>query len=296
MFATINEKDKIIENKYLCEKCNFNTLDKTDYNRHIQTLKHKKNQNYLKCSVTINEKNIEKKSYSCDCGKIYGYRQSLNVHKKKCQNNKKEIIISANDETDNKDLILKLLQQNIELQTKLAELLPNLGHTTNINNTINANVNIQIYLNENCKNAMTLEDFVKGINVNVSDLLLTKKKGLIEGITSLMLNHLDQLPFSERPLWCSDKKRKRLYIKEDTWKEDINHIKTREAIYNVSKVQCRNIKKFIDDKPDWLSHDKVKDDYMELIKSVTDSMENKVEKVIDKLIDNIHFSTNNLLE
>ena len=84
MFATINEKDKIIENKYLCEKCNFNTLDKTDYNRHIQTLKHKKNQNDLKCSVTINEKNIEKKSYSCDCGKIYGYRQSLNVHKKKC--------------------------------------------------------------------------------------------------------------------------------------------------------------------------------------------------------------------
>ena len=232
----------------------------------------------------------------CDCGKSYKHHQSLNNHKKKCQNNKKEIIISTNDETDNKDLILKLLQQNIELQTKLAELLPNLGHTTNINNTINANVNIQIYLNENCTNAMSLEDFVKGINVNVSDLLLTKKKGLIEGITSLMLNHLDQLPFSERPLWCSDKKRKRLYIKEDTWKEDINHIKTREAIYNVSKVQCRNIKKFIEDKPDWLSHDKVKDDYMELIKSVTDSMENKVEKVIDKLIDNIHFSTNNLLE
>ena len=69
----------------------------------------KKNQNDLKCSVTINEKNIEKKSYSCDCGKIYGYRQSLNVHKKKCQNNKKEIIISSNDETDNKDLILKLV-------------------------------------------------------------------------------------------------------------------------------------------------------------------------------------------
>lgn len=289
MTSILGEKK---EKFYLCKKCDYHTSDKSKYNRHLLTDKH----NTPKYSQKGEKKEINDKRIMCDCGKSYKHHQSLNNHKKKCQNNKKEIIISANDETDNKDLILKLLQQNIELQTKLAELLPNLGHTTNINNTINANVNIQIYLNENCKNAMTLEDFVKGINVNVSDLLLTKKKGLIEGITSLMLNHLDQLPFSERPLWCSDKKRKRLYIKEDTWKEDINHIKTREAIYNVSKVQCRNIKKFIDDKPDWLSHDKVKDDYMELIKSVTDSMENKVEKVIDKLIDNIHFSSNNLLE
>ena len=289
MTSILGEKK---EKFYLCNKCDYHTSDKSKYNRHLLTDKH----NTPKYSLKGEKKEINDKRIMCDCGKSYKHHQSLNNHKKKCQNNKKEIIISSNDETDNKDLILKLLQQNIELQTKLAELLPNLGHTTNINNTINANVNIQIYLNENCKNAMTLEDFVKGINVNVSDLLLTKKKGLIEGITSLMLNHLDQLPFSERPLWCSDKKRKRLYIKEDTWKEDINHIKTREAIYNVSKVQCRNIKKFIEDKPDWLSHDKVKDDYMELIKSVTDSMENKVEKVIDKLIDNIHFSTNNLLE
>jgi hypothetical protein len=289
MTSILGEKK---EKFYLCKKCDYHTSDKSKYNRHLLTDKH----NTPKYSQKGEKKEINDKRIMCDCGKSYKHHQSLNNHKKKCQNNKKEIIISANDETDNKDLILKLLQQNIELQTKLAELLPNLGHTTNINNTINANVNIQIYLNENCKNAMTLEDFVKGININVSDLLLTKKKGLIEGITSLMLNHLDQLPFSERPLWCSDKKRKRLYIKEDTWKEDINHIKTREAIYNVSKVQCRNIKKFIEDKPDWLSHDKVKDDYMELIKSVTDSMENKVEKVIDKLIDNIHFSSNNLLE
>ena len=289
MTSILGEKK---EKFYLCKKCDYHTSDKSKYNRHLLTDKH----NTPKYSLKGEKKEINDKRIMCDCGKSYKHHQSLNNHKKKCQNNKKEIIISANDETDNKDLILKLLQQNIELQTKLAELLPNLGHTTNINNTINANVNIQIYLNENCKNAMSLEDFVKGINVNVSDLLLTKKKGLIEGITSLMLNHLDQLPFSERPLWCSDKKRKRLYIKEDTWKEDINHIKTREAIYNVSKVQCRNIKKFIDDKPDWLSHDKVKDDYMELIKSVTDSMENKVEKVIDKLIDDIHFSSNNLLE
>ena len=289
MTSILGEKK---EKFYLCKKCDYHTSDKSKYNRHLLTDKH----NTPKYSLKGEKKEINDKRIMCDCGKSYKHHQSLNNHKKKCQNNKKEIIISSNDETDNKDLILKLLQQNIELQTKLAELLPNLGHTTNINNTINANVNIQIYLNENCKNAMTLEDFVKGINVNVSDLLLTKKKGLIEGITSLMLNHLDQLPFSERPLWCSDKKRKRLYIKEDTWKEDINHIKTREAIYNVSKVQCRNIKKFIEDKPDWLSHDKVKDDYMELIKSVTDSMENKVVKVIDKLIDNIHFSSNNLLE
>ena len=167
-------------------------------------------------------------------------------------------------------------------------MIPKIGN--NNNNIINNKLNIQIFLNENCKDAMNLGDFVNGIRIDVGDLMITKEKGTVEGLSNLLVTHLNKLPLYRRPLWCSDKKRKRLYIKEEIWKEDKDNLKTQEAIYNLSKLQSRNINKFILDKPNWINNDRQKEDYMQIVKAVTESMENKVDKVIDKLIDNIHFT------
>jgi hypothetical protein len=179
-------------------------------------------------------------------------------------------------------------EQNNKLQNTLIEMIPKIGN--NNNNIINNKLNIQIFLNENCKDAMNLGDFVNGIRIDVGDLMITKEKGTVEGLSNLLVTHLNKLPLYQRPLWCSDKKRKRLYIKEEIWKEDKDNLKTQEAIYNLSKLQSRNINKFILDKPNWINNDRQKEDYMQIVKAVTESMENKVDKVIDKLIDNIHFT------
>ena len=308
MFPNVRRKNEKTGRNFVCETCDFITSDKKDFGRHLLTRKHEKNINVPKCSgktgKTEDDIKTEKK-ISCECGKLYTYRQSLNVHKKKCdiinKSINKSIIkekkIEENDiDKDNyKQLILKMFEQlkeqneqNNKLQNTLIEMIPKIGN--NNNNIINNKLNIQIFLNENCKDAMNLGDFVNGIRIDVGDLMITKEKGTVEGLSNLLVTHLNKLPLYQRPLWCSDKKRKRLYIKEEIWKEDKDNLKTQEAIYNLSKLQSRNINKFILDKPNWINNDRQKEDYMQIVKAVTESMENKVDKVIDKLIDNIHFT------
>jgi len=163
----------------------------------------------------------------------------------------------------------------------------------NINNgTITNKVNVQLYLNENCSEAMNINDFVSGMTVDVEDLMVTKEKGAIAGISNILINHLNKLPLSRRPLWCSDKKRKRLYIKDEVWLEDRDNLKTKEAIYNISKMQTRNLTKYIADKPNWLNNESQKDEYMLIVRAATESMHDRTEKVIDKILNEISFTEN----
>jgi hypothetical protein len=281
----VSEKNEKNEKKYDCINCDYKTYKKTDYTRHLSTVKHINMHNDVKC-LQKNEK-----SFECECGKFYSSRQTLYVHKKKC-NKKLEDVCESKSEKSNEALILKLLAQNALLQNSLLEMIPKLG-TTNINNgIITTNVNVQLYLNENCKDAMSISDFVSGMSVEVSDLLVTKEKGAIEGISALLINHLNKLPMCQRPLWCSDKKRKRLFVKEAVWEEDTNNVKTKEAIYNISKVQTRNLTKYIADKPDWINNDNHKDEYMLIIRSATETMQDRTEKVIDKILNEISFTDN----
>lgn len=291
------EKTEKTGTKYTCDACVFCTSDKKDYKRHLSTLKHKIAENVDECSVMFNPK----KKFQCECGKMYSYKQSLNVHKKKCIFETKIVcddneIEENNINKTNQELILELLEQNKQLQQALINVIPNIGNNNNSHNTVNNKLNIQIFLNENCKDAMSLGDFINGICVDTENLILTREKGQVEGISNILVKHLNMIPIYQRPLWCSDKKRKKLYIKEDVWKEDKDNVKTKEAIYNVSKIQTRNITKFISDKPNWMQNDRQKDEYMHIVKAVTDPMENKIDKVLDKIIDDIHFNETNIKE
>ena len=305
--------------KYSCKFCDFESSNKTDYKRHLSTDKHQKWQNSNVFSINSNDfsqKNA--RPFSCNCGKLYKYKSNLYLHHKKCKfenENKKENLnkmienkmienkmIDNNEELNYKEMFLEVMKQNkilqstvIEQSKQLINIIPiihSTNHIINNNQKIKQNVNINVFLNETCKDAINMSDFIKNIEISLNDLKCTGQKGLIEGISNLFINNLNKLPPVSRPIWCSDKKRKKLYIKENEWTEDENNIETKRAIENISKIQSKNINKYIYYNPQWMTNDSDKETYLEIVKNVTDHIDDKTDKIIDKLIDSIHLSSN----
>lgn len=313
----MTSKNPIKIRTFCCEFCDYLTSDKKDYTRHLKTIKHYNRINTSKI-LQNTSKNPEKSEnqFCCDCGKNYKHRQSLYNHLKKCdfkneksENNNKnneiifekfvEIIEKTNEKSNenSKELILNIIKEQAKMFT---DLIPKIGNNntitntnTNSNNTNNVkqNFNVNVFLNENCKDAMSLNDFVKKIEVSVNDLLFSKEKGLIKGISNLFIKNLNDLPIIQRPLWCSDKKRKKIYVKEEAWSEDVDNNKTKEAIYNISKAQTGNINKYIQQKPNWMADDNDKTTYIDIVRTVTEEVDDgKREKVIDTIMETIHLT------
>ena len=297
-------------NKYNCKKCYFITCKKTDYTRHLETQKHKNNKNddlLMTDDDFKNEKNEKnEKIYYCQCGKKYKYKQGIHVHRKKCnfknsltdinENNQETALtttIKEESDISYKTMFLDMMKQNKELQNAICEMIPKMGNTVNTTNNTNNinNINVTVFLNDKCKDAISMTDFIKTIDISLDDLYVTKNKGLIGGISNIFVNQLNKLPLVQRPIWCSDKKRKRLFIKEDTWTEDTDNIKTAQAIKSVSVLQTKNINKYTKEKPNWIKNDKEKDDYIYIVKTTTDTVEDKTNPIIDKMIDVIHLTT-----
>jgi len=255
------------------------------------------------------------KLYCCTCGKKYKYKQGLYVHRKSCLLNEDikdikcipettTIILNKENEINNtyeppdndlnyKLMFMEMMKQNKELQNTICELLPKVGNNNVTHNTHNLtnNINVSVFLNDNCKDAMNMSDFLQTIEIGLDDLFITKNKGLVGGISNIFINHLNKIPLVQRPIWCTDKKRRRLFIKEDTWSEDIDNVKTTAAIKNVSYIQTKNITKYVKSKPNWIANENDKDEYMAIIKTSTDPIEGKTNHIVDNLIETIHLST-----
>lgn len=301
MLTNNNKKmHKNAKNKYECNLCNFTSPNKYNYSIHLTTEKHLKLSNNF-----VNDNSGNK--YECKCGKIYNHRQSLHVHRKKCdfKDNKinENIINKKEDDFDYKECVLFIMnqlksqgEQNNSLQNTLLDLIPKLGNSINNSNinSNNKNFNINIFLNETCKDAMNIGDFVKKIEVSVKDLLVSKENGIVDGISNLIVNHLNKMPLIERPLWCSDKSKKKIFIKDESWEEDLNCEKTGKAIEDVSKLQARNINKFIIDNPNWMNNEKLKEQYIDIVKKATEPIHNKKTKIVDKLLDTIYLKDENV--
>jgi hypothetical protein len=297
-----NDNEKICKNlkKYGCESCDYYTSDKTDFNKHLLTLKHKKITNDNEISEKIG------KEYMCSqCGKKYKYASGLSCHKKKCIPQTTAIIeetsmTTTSDELNYKEMFLELMHQNKEimiqnnkLQNTISELIPKVGNTTNTNshNNINIKIDILSLLNDKCKDALSITDFIELIKVEVKDLLYTGEKGLTNGVSNLFLEQLNSLPLVKRPIWCSDKKRKKIFIKDDEWEEDMNNKKTKEAIKSISAKQAKNMNKYTKENPDWMSNERKKEKYIEIVKEATSDLdENKQINVINSLLKDIHLS------
>lgn len=214
--------------KLICETCDFKCSNKQDYTRHLSTRKHK-----MLTDVDINVDNKtpkNAKAFTCECGKEYKYRQSLSVHKKKCQYIAKEPIentfVPEEKEPSDRQLMMTLIKQNGEITKQngeltktIHEILPKIGDTTNNTNTnCNNTFNVQLYLNNECKNAMSIQDFIKSIELNMSHLKAVTDKGYVDSVSNIMIKALGDLEITDRPLHCTDLKRDTIYIKDnDEW-------------------------------------------------------------------------------
>jgi hypothetical protein len=280
--------------KFLCKKCHYSTSSKKDYNKHILTLKHKNNVQILPNTDELSQKIPQTlNTFVCDCGRHYKHRQSLFNHKRVCSD------CEENTEHDNslneKDLIMTLLQQNNQLQTQIIELCKDKS-ITNINNT-NAHINshnktfnLNVFLNETCKDAMNIMEFVDSLKLQLSDLESVGRLGYVEGISNIIVKNLKQLDVHKRPVHCSDSKREVMYIKdEDKWeKENEEKKKLRKVIKKIADKNARLIPKFKEEHPDCVkSVSKFSDQYNKLIVESFDNDAEKEDKIIKKIAKNV---------
>ena len=233
--------------KFECELCEYSCSKKGDWNRHLQTRKHKLVTN----SDEKTSKNI--KSYTCECGKIYKHRQNLYTHKMKCNYKKCEFLETENeDDSTYKKMYMDIIEENKELRGMVKEMIPNIG-----NNNNNKNFNINVFLNENCKDAVNLMDFVNGLQFKMEDVEDMGKLGFVEGTSKIFINGLKELEYTKRPVHCSDIKQETLYIKDNNmWEQDTdNNDKMKHAIDEITKANMHNIPQWIRDNPTFGSDD-----------------------------------------
>jgi hypothetical protein len=275
--------------KYICKTCNFNSCNKKDYTRHLLTDKHL-------LLTNPNLKTHKNPIFNCICGKSYKHSSSLCGHKKKCnfiENSNEQEIINNNDTTNKDELINYLIKENKEFKNLILEIVKkdtynNSNNTTN--NSHNKTFNLQFFLNETCKDAMNIMDFVDSIKIQLSDLEKVGKIGFVEGISNIIVQSLNSLDETKRPVHCTDSKREVMYVKdEDKWeKENEEKMKLRKAIKTVAHKNSKMLSEFRIKNPDCLkSTSKVSDTYNKLVmEAMGGKGDNDLEKE-DKIIKNI---------
>jgi len=241
---------------FSCELCYYKTCKLTDYTKHLSTDKHKKHENDSKMVVNDSEKSQKVAQYICECGNIYKYDSGYYRHKKKCQ-----LTQIKTDDLSDKDLILMLINQNKELMQIIKNGTNNNNNgNTNIINSNNKTFNLQVFLNETCKDAMNISDFIESVQLQVSDLENVGKVGYIEGISNIIIKNLQALEVEKRPVHCTDKKREVMYVKEDNiWeKEDEANKRLRKAIRKIAHKNICMFKAYREKYPDCEEYDSKK--------------------------------------
>jgi hypothetical protein len=303
--TNLEKKGEKGEANYHCNICDYTSCIKFSYERHLMTSKH--NNQVQKLTNETNEtKNETKKNKKekkekyvniiCNCGKVYYSRTTLWRHKKKCnfiEKSNEQEIINNNDTTDKDELINYLIKENKEFKNLILEIVKkdtynNSNNTTN--NSHNKTFNLQFFLNETCKDAMNIMDFVDSIKLQLSDLEKVGKNGFVEGISSIIVKNLNSLDENKRPVHCTDSKREVMYVKdEDKWeKENEEKMKLRKAIKKVAHKNSKMLCEFRSKNPDCLkSTSKISDQYNKLvIEAMGGKGDNDLEKE-DKIIKNI---------
>ena len=310
----MNDNKKTPKNakKFYCDFCDFICFKQSDWLRHVSRPKHKNNENGKKNAQ--NDKKNAKHNYVCDCGSVYKYHSGLVRHKKTRTCEKINETINSTDISNVKsltDLVLEVVKQNKELVSELVSLnnesqKHNQELTNKIveicnNNTINNNTlinnhsnnktfNLNVFLNETCKDAMNINDFVDSLQLQLSDLEDVGKLGFVEGISNIIVKNLKALDVHKRPVHCADKKREVIYIKDDNkWeKENDNKQKLRKAIRRVAFKNEKLLPKFKELHPGCsYSESKYSDHYSKLVIEAMGGVGNNEIEQQDKIIRNI---------
>ena len=292
----LQEKSPKIPTEFICEKCYYNTCNKKDFNRHLLTNKHR-----MLTNIDNKIPKIPKKEFRCECGKLYKYRQSLSVHKKKCiiinENSslitiqdKKEImednyklceLQADNDEL--RTMIKQLITENAKQQQQIGDLIPLIGNNT-INNTQNNKISIKMFLDQHCKNAINMTDFVNSIKVTLDQLEYTTEHGLTDGLTKTIMDNINRLSIYERPLHCTDVKRETLYIKDDDkWSKDNSRERMKLAIKGATNANYRALKDWQGVHPDFRKDERLTEYFTDMILKLGRSLDGIDDKVLKNL-------------
>ena len=287
---------------YNCEPCGFTTDNKTDYERHLTRKKH-----IIKCFSTPDNQSSVSNTYICpSCYKSFKCRTSIYKHKAIC----KEAEITATPAATTPaattattpsekhlcevltknftNAMLMIFQQNTEFQSKMMELCKNGGmsnshNTTNSNNTNNT-FNMNLFLNEKCKDAMNMKDFVNSIQLNLTDLENVGRLGYVEGMSNILIDNLQKTDVYKRPVHCSDVKRETLYVKDnDEWeREGPDHQKMVNAVLAVEQKNISVLGKWANEHPKCMnSNTRENEKYFKLSKVATDGeKDGNIAKVI----------------
>ncbi len=238
--------------EYICKKCNYSTTKKNAWNRHLITQKHVRLSNFV-CSK---------------CGKSYKFMSGLSRHEIKCKNKFEKHIDD--------------LKATIEKQTvKLNNLITSVHNKPNI-----TNMQINLFLNHECRNAMNFQDFLDTLSLSIDDLKYTSAHGYVKGITNIFVKNLNDLNPIDRPIHCSDKNKLEFYVKdEDKWGQDTSNRKLDKGINTVTHKQIKKIKDWEKSNPDWNNTDIGVENYMTMVKQIM-SMDEKGKIDIKKELGN----------
>jgi hypothetical protein len=286
-----------IPQNFNCDLCDYKSCNKKDYQKHLSTLKHKNRQNGSILDILEVKKS---QPYNCDfCEKKFHTHGGLWKHKKKCNS----VTITEFSDQDEKpvitnELILNILQQNQELQQMMMEqnktimeMSKNNQIVTNHNNvnSHNKTFNLQVFLNETCKDAMNIMDFVDSIQLQLTDLEKVGKDGFVAGISNIIMKNLQALDVTMRPVHCSDQKRETMYIKDQNeWHNDSKELpenqKLKKAIKQIAHKNICMIPEWKKKYPDCIYADSKKSDlYNHIMYESMDHNEANSEKIIKKI-------------
>ena len=287
-----------IQYKFYCKSCDYGCCKISLYNQHLNTSKHKNATKMLQNATNISKKNL------CDCGKQFQHHSSYYRHKKKCI--QKEEIIEKEDinviQYENSiapELIIEIIKQNQEFKDLLLEqnktIIEMSKNSSTTNNTINNNshnksFNLNFFLNETCKDAMNIMDFVDSIKIQLSDIESIGELGFVNGMSKLIIKHLNALDENMRPVHCNDPKRDSLYVKDaNVWeKEDSDNKKIKKAIKYISHKNICAIPQWKAKYPDCIYSDSKKSNQynhivIEAMGGPGDNDNEKADKIVKKI-------------
>ena len=266
-----NHLPNFTPSKFNCTACNFISSNKKDYNRHMMTAKHLRLIN-----ANDNSHNLPLNAHTCICGKEYKHAPSLSKHKKSCTYTppslppcpENTITYTIEEPATNEVQVLKtmifdlikqntLLQQNqLEMQTTLKEMIPHIGNNNNTtNNTTNVNgptFNVQLFLENDCKNAQSIQDFVRSIEIDHGHLVAMSKDGYVDTMSNILIQALNKMAVTDRPLHCTDLKRETVYIKDkETWnKSTADAPLMNRVISSIERGCVIEVKNYVDQTPE----------------------------------------------
>jgi hypothetical protein len=299
---------------FICETCDVTCIKKNDWDRHILTTKHNRNVGNI-----MEEKNSAKE-FICDCGKKYITNSGLWKHTKHCKEIKLNEPSDINDLSNNgispvevsylTNLVLEVVKNNTELQKHTNEIQKQnyelqkqnqefqkqmldicknnntIINSNNNNTTNNKTFNLQLFLNEECKDAMNMSDFINSIELKISDLENIGKYGYVEGVSNIIIKQLNDTDMYKRPVHCSDAKRETLYVREENkWEKNTKETKQMiTAVRGVNKKNYQMLTSWKEMNPKCVdSKSNECDKYMKIMSKVMDGDEENINKVIKKV-------------